>query len=138
MNASSAFGVALVTLSLSAFPAFAFTSASPTGLSASSPIVAKADFVQGHEVIAGIPARQFARAEASKEMAQRYFDVDVIVTLGALAIASGAFLAAGMAGGRRREDSAPKSSLNEGWREEVMHAVEVDLMQFTKGLRRAA
>jgi len=137
MNASSAFGVALVTLSLSAVPAFAFTTASKSALSGVSPVVSHVDFVQGHEVIAGIPAREFARAEASKDMAQRYFDVDVIVTLGALAIASGAFVAAGLAGGRRRVNSAPKA-LRDGWREEVMQAVELDLMQFSSGLRRAA
>jgi hypothetical protein len=137
MYAKSAFGVALVTLSLSVIPAFAFTSASKSALSAASPILSQADFVQGHEVIAGIPAREFARAEASKDMAQRYFDVDVIVTLGALAIASGAFVAAGLAGGRRRADSAPKA-LRDDWREVVMQAVETDLMEFSSGLRRAA
>lgn len=137
MNATSVFGVALVTLSLSAFPAHAFTSASKSALPASSPIIERADFVQGHEIIAGIPAREFARAEASKDMAQRYFDVDVIVTLGALTIASGAFVAVGLAGGRRRAVNAPKP-LREGWRDEVLHAVEADLMQFTSGIRRAA
>ena len=137
MYAKSALGVALVTLSLSAVPAFAFTPASKSAISTASPVVSQADFVQGHEVIAGIPAREFARAEASKDMAQRYFDVDVIVTLGALAIASGAFVAAGLAGGRRRADSTPKA-LRDGWREEVMQAVEAELMEFSSGLRRAA
>jgi hypothetical protein len=30
------------------------------------------------------------------------------------------------------------ASSGEGWREEVMQALEVDLAQFTSGLRRAA
>ena len=137
MNAKSVFGAAIVTLSLISVPAHAFMPASKAVVSPVAPSVEKADFVQGHEVLAGIPAREFARAEASRDMAQRYFDVDVIVTLGALAIASGAFVAAGLAGGRRRAASAPRA-LPEGWREDVMHAVEADLMQFAAGLRRAA
>jgi hypothetical protein len=138
MQAITAFRVATLTLALSSVPAFAFTPASNSAVSSRSPIIAKADFVQGHEVLAGIPARSFARAEASKDMAQRYFDVDVIVTLGALAIASGAFVAAGMAGGRRRVANAPRTALPEGWRQNVMQAVEADLMQFTAGMRNAA
>jgi hypothetical protein len=43
-----------------------------------------------------------------------------------------------MAGGRRRVANAPRTSLPEGWRENVMQAVEADLMQFTAGMRNAA
>jgi len=138
MNTSSALGAVVVLFSLAASPAIAFApqfkdTASP------SPIVSRADFVQGHEVVAGIPARQAARAELSKAMAQRYFDVDMIVTIGALALASGAFVAAGIAGGRRRTaDKKASATPREGWREEVMQALEADLAQFTNGLRRAA
>ncbi len=71
-------------------------------------------------------------------MAQRYFDADMFITLGALALASGAFVAVGLAGGRRRAAATPAASPREGWREEVMQALEDDLAQFTVGLRRAA
>jgi hypothetical protein len=70
-------------------------------------------------------------------MTERYFDADVILTLGALALASGAFVAVGLAG-RRRAAVEPVTSPREGWREEVMQALETDLAQFTVGLRRAA
>ncbi len=70
-------------------------------------------------------------------MSERYFDFDLIVTAGALALASGAFLAAGMAKGRRRSAEAV-SAPREGWREEVMQGLEADLAQFTVGLRQAA
>jgi hypothetical protein len=103
-----------------------------------SPIVQKVDFVQGHEILAGIPAREFARSEGAKAMAERYFDADVVVTLGALAIASGAFVAAGFAGSRRRVATAPKPALRPDWRDSVMQAVEVDLMQFCEGMQKAA
>ena len=137
MNATSALGAAALTLCFASVPAFAFTAA-PSVTPSASPIIAKADFVQGHEILAGIPAREFARSEGAKAMAQRYFDADVIVTLGALAIASGAFVAAGLAGGRRRDATALKPALREGWREDVMQAVEADLMQFCQGLQKAA
>ena len=54
--------------------------------------------------IAGVagPRRLRRAPKLSTAMAQRYFDVDMIVTLGALALASGAFVAAGIAGSRRR------------------------------------
>ncbi len=137
MNASSAFGAAVVVFSLAASSASAFAFQSHI-VGNGSPLLSSADFVQGHEVVAGIPARQaLARAEASKAMAQRYFDADMIVTIGALALASGAFVAAGVAGGRRR--AAEKAAApRDGWREEVMQALEADLMQFSAGLRRAA
>lgn len=139
MNASSAFGAAVVLLSLAASPAHAFV-AQPKSLSFEpTPLIVKADFVQGHEAVAGIPARQaLARAETSKVMAQRYFDVDMIVTLGALALASGAFVAVGVAGSRRRAAEKSVVAPREGWREEVMQALEADLTQFTFGLRQAA
>jgi hypothetical protein len=137
MNASPALGAAVVLFSLAASPAFALT-AQPQALAAApSPMISNADFVQGHEIIAGVPARQAARLEQSKAMAQRYFDFDMIITAGALTLASGAFVAAAVAGGRRR--SAEKASApREGWREEVMQALETDLAQFTVGLRQAA
>jgi hypothetical protein len=72
-------------------------------------------------------------------MAQRYFDADMIITLGALALASGAFVAVGIAGSRRRNAvAAVPATPREGWRDEVMQALESDLAQFTTGLRRAA
>ncbi len=140
MNAISAFGAAIVLASLAASPASAMISNSKALAESTpaNPLLTKADFVQGHEVIGGVPAREFARLEASKAMAQRYFDVDVIVTLGALALASGAFVAAGLAGGRRRLADARALVPREGWRDEVMQALETDLAQFTSGLRRAA
>jgi len=138
MNASSAFGAAVLLATLAATPASALVSSAKTLSPATSPLVLKADFVQGHEVVAGVPAREFARLEASKVMAQRYFDVDVIITLGALALASGAFVAAGIAGSRRRAAEARFAAPREGWREDVMQALEDDLAQFTGGLRRAA
>jgi hypothetical protein len=131
MNATSAFSVAFLALSLAAAPAYAFTSSKSAALTG-SPEIVRADFVQGHELLSGLPAREFARSELSREMAKRYFDADVIVTLGALAIASGAFVAAGLAGARRRRTAV------QDWRESVMKAVEADVMQFTAGLRRAA
>ena len=137
MNASSALGAVVVLFSLAAFPASAFVP-QYKDVAPGSPLVANADFVQGHEVVAGIPARQAARAELSKAMAQRYFDADMIVTIGALALASGAFVAAGLAGGRRRAAEKTTATPREGWREEVMQALEADLAQFTNGLRRAA
>jgi len=138
MNASSALGAAVVLFSLAAFPASAFVPQFKD-VANTSPLVASADFVQGHEVVSGIPARQAAaRAELSKAMAQRYFDADMIVTIGALALASGAFVAAGIAGGRRRASEKATATPREGWREEVMLALEADLAQFTNGLRRAA
>jgi hypothetical protein len=136
MNASFAFGAAML-FSLSAFPAHALTTLPQTFGAGSNVLISNADFVQGHEVVAGVPARQSARAEMSKAMSERYFDVDMIVTLGALALASGAFVAAGVAGGRRR--TAEKAAQpREGWRDEVMQALETDLAQFTFGLRQAA
>jgi hypothetical protein len=137
MNASSAFGAAVVLFSLAASPASALT-AQPQILDlGSTPLISKVDFVQGHEVVAGVPARQAARAEMSKAMAERYFDFNMIVTLGALALASGAFVAAGVAGGRRR--TAEKvGQPREGWRDEVMQALETDLAKFTVSLRQAA
>ena len=137
MNSTSAIGAAFVVLTMATVPAHAFMSSRAVA-PAASPVIAKADFVQGHEIIAGIPAREFARSESSKAMAERYFDADVVVTLGALAIASGAFVAAGLAGSRRREQSGLKPALRAGWREDVMQAVETDLMQFCAGLRKAA
>jgi hypothetical protein len=141
MNASSALGAAVVLSSLAVSPAGAMISNSKSlaQAPAASSMIVNADFVQGHEAVAGVPARQAARAEASREMTQRYFDVDVIVTLGALALASGAFVAAGVAGGRRRRVSGFQAiAPREGWREEVMQALEADLAEFTVGLRRAA
>jgi hypothetical protein len=136
MNATSALGAAVVMFSLAASPAVAFQS----HIAGAAPsLVATADFVQGHEVIAGVPARQAARAEMSKAMAQRYFDADMMVTIGALALASGAFLAVGVAGGRRRKlEKTAVATPREGWREEVMQALEADLVQFSQGLRKAA
>jgi hypothetical protein len=137
MNAF-AFGAAVLLASLAGSPASAFVPDSKVVGNAPS-LIANADFVQGHEAVGGVPARlALARGEASKVMAQRYFDVDVIVTLGALALASGAFVAAGIAGSRRRAADAPAGSPREGWREDVMQALEADLAQFTGGLRRAA
>ena len=137
MNTTSAFGAAVLTLCLTTVPSYAFMT-SKSAVTAVSPMVAKADFVQGHELIAGIPAREFARSESSKAMAERYFDADVVVTLGALAIASGAFVAAGLAGSRRRVATSPKPALRDGWRDNVMAAVEADLMQFCEGMQKAA
>ena len=138
MNASSALGVAVVFFSLAVSPASAFVQSSSALGHAVAPRIVKSDFVQGHEAVAGVPARlAAARAESAKVMAQRYFDVDLFVTLGALALASGAFVAAGVAGGRRRAMQAAPAP-REGWREDVMRAVEADLAQFTQGLRRAA
>jgi len=137
MNASSAFGAAVVLFSLAAFPASALTAQPQFVHVDSNPLISKADFVQGHETVAGVPARQAARVEMTKAMSERYFDVDMFVTLGALALASGAFVAAGVAGGRRR--IAEKAGQpREGWRDEVMQALEADLAQFTYGLRHAA
>jgi hypothetical protein len=141
MNASSAVASAAVLFALAASPASAAISSSRTlgHVSTATPLIAKADFVQGHETIAGFAARSAAaRAEASAATAQRYFDADVIITLGALALASGAFVAVGIAGGRRRRAAEPAASPREGWREEVMQALEADLAQFTVALRKAA
>ncbi len=134
----SALSAAVILASVAMSPAVAFTPDSKLGY-APGPIV-NADFVQGHEAVGGVPARlALSRGEASKEMAQRYFDVDVIVTLGALALASGAFVAAGIAGSRRRASQTPVfASLRDGWQDDVMQALEADLAQFTGGLRRAA
>lgn len=138
MNASFA-TTAAVFVALSAAPSSAAVLGSRMWVAPDAPMVVKADFVQGHESIAGVAARTpAARAEASSAMAQRYFDADMIITLGALALASGAFVAVGIAGSRRRNVGAVASSPREGWREEVMQALEVDLAQFTTGLRRAA
>ena len=136
-NSISAIGAVLIVLTMATAPAHAFMS-SRVVVPAASPVIAKGDFVQGHEVMAAVPARQFALAEGSKAMAERYFDADVFVTLGALAIASGAFVAAGLAGGRRREQRNLKPVLRIGWPEDVMQAVEADLMQFCSGLQKAA
>ena len=141
MNASSAVGAAVVLFSLAISPASAMVSSAASLIPAASasPMIVRADFVQGHEAVAGVPAVQAARVEISKQMAQRYYDFDVIVTLGALALASGAFVAAGVAGGRRRRaEGLAVATPREGWREEVMQALELDLAQFTGGLRRAA
>lgn len=141
MNASSAVGAAVVFFSLAISPASAMVSNAKALVEApaASSLIVKADFVQGHEAVAGVQAVQAARVEASKQMAQRYYDVDVIVTLAALALASGAFLAAGVAGSRRRRTGTlAVARPREGWREEVMQALEDDLAQFTGGLRRAA
>ena len=139
MNASSAFGAAVVLFSLAASPAHAFVSQPKSLPIDATPLIVKADFVQGHEAVAGIPARQAAaRAETSKAMAQRYFDFDMLVTLGALTLASGAFVAVGVAGSRRRAAEKAVAAPREGWREEVMVALENDLAQFTLGLRQAA
>jgi 1-aminocyclopropane-1-carboxylate deaminase/D-cysteine desulfhydrase-like pyridoxal-dependent ACC family enzyme len=141
MNASSAVGAAVVLFSLAVSPANAMVSNAKTlmGAPVASPMIVKADFVQGHEAVAGVQAVQAARVEASKQMAQQYYDFDVIVTLAALALASGAFVAAGLAGGRRRRtDGLAVVAPREGWREDVMQALEADLALFTGGLRRAA
>jgi hypothetical protein len=141
MNASSAVGAAVVLFSLAVSPAIAIAPVSKalTQVPGESLLIVNADFVQGHEAVAGIPARQAAaRAELSKAMSQRYFDLDIIVTLGALALASGAFVAAGIAGSRRRAAAQQIPAPREGWREEVMQALEADLAQFTVSLPRAA
>ncbi len=141
MNASSAVGAAVVLFSLAVSPASAMVPNAKTlmGAPVTSPMVVDADFVQGHEAVGGVQAVQAARVESSKQMAQRYYDFDVIVTLAALALASGAFVAAGLAGGRRRRtDGVATVGPREGWREDVMQALEVDLAQFTGGLRKAA
>jgi hypothetical protein len=141
MNASYALGAATILFSVAVYPATAMVSnvKSVTATPATNSLIVKADFVQGHEAVAGVQAVQAARVEASKEMAQRYYDVDVIVTLAALALASGAFVAAGVAGSRRRRTSGYAAvTPREGWREDVMQALEADLAQFTGGLRRAA
>ena len=141
MNASSALGAAVVLFSLAVSPASAMIS-NVKGLvdaPSATPMIVKADFVQGHEAVGGVQAVQAARAEASKQMAERYYDVDMIVTLAALALASGGFLAAGVAGSRRRRGvGLAVATPREGWREDVMRALEVDLAQFTVALRRAA
>jgi len=142
MYIRSAVGAAAIFASLAVTAASANVADSRTLgnlVSNRSAAIENADFVQGHESIAGLPARQaLARAEGSKAAVARYFDFDVVMTLGALAIASGAFVAAGMAGTRRRMAAAAGTSPREGWREEVMQALEADLFQFTDGLRRAA
>jgi hypothetical protein len=135
----SAVGAAVLFASLAVTSANASVSSSKAlGDLGASPSITHVDFVQGHESIAGLPARSaLVRAEASRTAAAQYFDFDVIVTLGALAIASGAFVAAGIAGSRRRVASNTAVA-GEGWRDEVMQALEVDLEHFTSGLRRAA
>ena len=140
MKASSALGALVVFTSLAAAPASAAISDSKALGFAANPLVLKADFVQGHEAVGGVHARAaLARPEMAKVMAQRYFDFDVIVTLAALALASGAFVAAGLAGSRRRSTQVrPAAAPREGWREDVMQALETDLAQFSVGLRRAA
>jgi hypothetical protein len=142
MNVSSAVGAAVVLASLAVTTANADVAASKVlGLTDPSrnAMIVNADFVQGHETIAGMPARQaLVRAEMSKVEAVRYFDFDVIITLGALAIASGAFVAVGIAGSRRRAASAASFAPREGWREEVMQALEADLAHYTMELRQAA
>jgi hypothetical protein len=139
MNASFATVTAVVFAALSAAPSSAAVLGSRLWVAPAAPVIVKADFVQGHESVAGVAARTpAARAEASSMMAQRYFDADIIITLGALALASGGFVAAGIAGSRRRSAVASVVSPREGWREEVMQALETDLAQFTTGLRRAA
>ncbi len=56
MNATSAFSAAVVLFSLAASPALALP-VQPQAMTASaSGLVSKVDFVQGHEVIAGVPA----------------------------------------------------------------------------------
>jgi hypothetical protein len=139
MNTSSALGAFVVFASLAASPASAAISDSKALGYALNPEIVKADFVQGHEAVGGVPARAaLARPEVAKVMAQRYFDFDVIITLGALALASGAFVAAGLAGSRRRSAQSPAALPREGWREDVMQALETDLAQFSVALRRAA
>ena len=106
--------------------------------SAPAALIVNADFVQGHEAIAGVSAHEsVARTAESKLAAERYFDFDVIITLGALAIASGAFVAAGIAGSRRRA-GADQNGSREGWREQILQALEADLAQFTVSLKHAA
>jgi hypothetical protein len=139
MNVSFALGAALVAATLAVSPASASVSSSKGLVVTGSPsaLIAKSDFVQGHEAVAGFRAHEaVARASESRQAAQRYFDFDVIVTLGALAMASGAFVAVGIAGSRRR--STGFSNSNEGWRDQVMQAMELDLARFTVSLKRAA
>ncbi len=67
MNASTAFASAAVLIALVATPAVASVSNSKAlaDFSHATPVVMKADFVQGHETIAGVSARvATARAEA--------------------------------------------------------------------------
>jgi len=141
MNVSSAIAATVVFASLAVTSANANVSSSKAlaDLTANNASISKADFVQGHESIAGLPARQaLVRAEGARAASSQYFDFDVVVTLGALAIASGAFVAVGIAGSRRRSVSATAQAPNEGWRDQVMQALEADLVQFTSSLRRAA
>ncbi|MDE3174741.1 MAG: hypothetical protein KGM15_01355 [Pseudomonadota bacterium] len=139
MNVSSALGALVVFASVAASPALAAMSDSKALGPAAHSLIVKADFVQGHEAVGGVSARAaLARPQMAKVMAQRYFDFDVIITLGALALASGAFVAAGVAGSRRRSAQDPAAAPREGWREEVMQALEADLTQFSTALRRAA
>jgi len=72
-----------------------------------------------------------------RAMAARYYDADVMITLAALTLASGAFAAVGVVGARRRKDIAPDTGY-EAWRGEVMAALEADLTHFAQGFRRAA
>ncbi len=71
-------------------------------------------------------------------MTERYFEFDTILTLGALALASGALAAIAIAGSRRRAAVAPEVAPHEGWRDAVMLALEADLAQFALSLPRAA
>jgi hypothetical protein len=142
MNASTAVATVAFFLALAAAPASAAISnaKSLTAVPAGT-LVEKADFAQGHETISGFAARAAeSRLAASSAMTQRYFDADLIVTLGALALASGAFVAAGIAGARRRSGAQPVPARvpREGWREDVMQALEADLAQFSLELRKAA
>ena len=108
-------------------------------ISQAAPSIVNVDFVQGHELIAGVAARADAtRAQASAVMSQRYFDADMIITLGALALASGAFVAVGIAGNRRNAVVKPVAAPKLGWRDEVMQALEADLEQYSVELRHAA
>ena len=140
MNVSFVLGVASVAATLAASPVSANVASSKALLGAglpSSSLIAKTDFVQGHEAVAGFRAHEAAaHAIESRQAAERYFDFDVIMTLGALAMASGAFVAVGIAGSRRR--LASSIDVREGWRPQVMQALETDLARFTISLKRAA
>jgi hypothetical protein len=101
------------------------------------PGAARTEFDFGDQVFPDRPGRlDRVDANAAQAAAERYFDFDALITLGALALAGGAMAGfAAVAARRGREDTVANEP---AWRESVFRAVQADLAAFTETYRRAA
>ena len=95
------------------------------------------DLALGDQILPGHAGRWDRRDGETTRASQAYYDFDVIISLGALALAGAAFAAIAFAAARRRQaDRDPATDTD--WRNSVVQALEQDLLHFARGPRRAA